>query len=157
MGKPYSVARSIVVQADAARLHELVNDFRHWTTWSPWEDLDPALERTYRGPESGTGAQYEWSGNKQAGSGTMRITSVTDEAIAIDLTFVKPFPSQNRVLFSFVPVTSGENTGATKVTWGMQGELNGLMRVVTKVRPMDAMIGPDLERGLAQLKAEAEA
>ena len=151
MGKPFSISRSIVIAADTARVHALVNDFRHWTTWSPWEDLDPALERTYRGPESGTGAEYEWAGNKQAGSGTMRITSVTDEAIAVDLTFVKPFRSQNRVLFTFAPVVDG-----TKVTWGMQGELNGLMAVVTKVRPMDAMIGPDLERGLAQLKAEAE-
>lgn len=152
MGTPYSIARSIVVAADTPRVHALVNDFRHWTTWSPWEDLDPAMERTYRGPETGTGAQYEWSGNKQAGSGTMRIISVTDEAIAIDLTFVKPFPAQNRVLFTFAPVAGG-----TKVTWGMQGELNGLMKVITKVRPMDAMIGPDLERGLSQLKAEAEA
>ncbi|MGJ6981551.1 SRPBCC family protein [Aestuariimicrobium soli] len=156
MGKPYSVARSIVVRADAARVHALVNDFRHWTTWSPWEDLDPSMERTYRGPESGTDAQYEWSGNKQAGSGTMRITNVTDDAIAIDLHFVKPFPAENRVLFSFVPVTEGDDRGATKVTWSMEGEVSGVMRVFTKIRPMDALIGPDFERGLAQLKAEAE-
>ena len=151
MGKPYSVSRSILVHADPARVHALINDFRQWTTWSPWEDRDPALERTYRGPESGTGAEYEWSGNREAGSGTMRITNTTDDAIAIDLTFRKPFPARNRLLFTLSPVSGG-----TKVTWGMEGELSTLMGIMTRIRPMDAFIGPDFERGLEQLKRAAE-
>ncbi|CAI9403478.1 SRPBCC family protein [Aestuariimicrobium sp. T2.26MG-19.2B] len=152
MGKPWAVARSIIIAADVARVHALVNDFQHWATWSPWEDLDPSLERTYRGPASGTGAEYEWSGNTQAGTGRMKITNVTDEAIAIDLAFLKPFPATSTVRFSFVPVQGG-----TKVTWAMQGELSTVMRVLSKIRSMDAIIGPDVEKGLAQLKAEAEA
>lgn len=151
MGKPYSVARSIMIDAPAERIHALINDFRHWPTWSPWEDLDPAMERTYRGPDAGTGAEYAWSGNKQAGSGSMKITNTTPEAIALDLTFLKPFPAENTIQFTLVPV--GERT---KVTWAMQGELNAFMRVFSLVKSMDSMVGPDFDKGLAQLKREAE-
>ena len=48
----YSVERSITVKAPASRVHDLVNDFHHWTGWSPWEDLDPDLQRTYTGPDA---------------------------------------------------------------------------------------------------------
>jgi len=39
-------------------LAEIV-DFHRWTAWSPWEDLDPDLQRSYSGPDAGTGSVYE--------------------------------------------------------------------------------------------------
>lgn len=38
----------------------------------------------------------------------------------------------------------------------MRGELNLVMRAMNKVKPMDAMVAPDFERGLANLKRVAE-
>ena len=40
-----------------------LDDFRHWTAWSPWEDLDPQRQRDYSGAERGLGAAYQWAGN----------------------------------------------------------------------------------------------
>ena len=73
----FSLSRSIRVQADAARVHGLVDDFREWQRWSPWEGLDPDLNRDYSGPDRGVGSTYHWSGNKKAGEGEMRITGST--------------------------------------------------------------------------------
>ena len=39
----------------------------------------------------------------------------------------------------------------------MSGEQTGVMGVVGKVMKMDRLIGPDFEKGLARLKAVAEA
>lgn len=47
-------------------IHALLTDFHAWTCW-PWEDIDPAMSRTYSGPEAGVGAGYAWEGNKKAG------------------------------------------------------------------------------------------
>ena len=147
----YSVERSITVKAPAPRVHGLVDDFHHWTTWSPWEDLDPALARTYSGPDEGVGAHYAWSGNKKAGQGSMEITRATAEEIVIALEFLKPFKSTSTTLFEFA-----SRDGQTDVTWRMTGEQKGLMAVFGKFMKMDKLIGPDFEKGLARLKAVAE-
>jgi hypothetical protein len=147
----YEVSRSTVVDADPARLHTLLEDFHAWVRWSPWEGTDPALQRTYTGAESGPGAHYAWSGNRKAGKGSMEITASSPEAVAIDLEFLKPFRSTSKVRFDLV-----HDGDATRVTWTMSGTQAGLMGVLGKVYPMDRLIGPDFERGLAQLKTAAE-
>ena len=58
---------------------ERIVDFRRWPAWSPWEDVDPDLRRTYSGPDSGVGAAYAWEGNRKAGKGRMEIVDVADD------------------------------------------------------------------------------
>ena len=148
----FAVSRSTTVIADPAQVHGLINSFHEWTAWSPWEDLDPELQRDYTGPESGVGARYAWSGNRKAGQGSMEITSSTPDEIGLRLAFLRPFKSSNVVTFSLVPAVDG-----TEVTWLMTGEHRGLMGLVGKVVPIDRMIGKDFEKGLTRLKAVAEA
>ena len=148
----FAVSRSTTVIADPARVHGLINSFHEWTAWSPWEDLDPELQRDYTGPESGVGARYAWSGNRKAGQGSMEITSSTPDEIGLRLAFLRPFKSTNDVTFSLVPAVDG-----TEVTWLMTGEQRGLMGLFGKVVPMDRLIGKDFEKGLTRLKAVAEA
>ena len=57
----YTVQRSTTVQAPPGRLFEQVEDFHRGPAWSPWEDLDPAMQRTYGGPAKGVGSTYAWS------------------------------------------------------------------------------------------------
>jgi polyketide cyclase/dehydrase/lipid transport protein len=147
----YSVERSITVNAPPADVHRLVDDFHRWTHWSPWEDLDPDLKRTYSGPEEGEGARYEWSGNRRAGTGRMEIIGSTPDGIDITLEFEKPFKSTSQTRFTFEPGGSG-----TQVRWVMTGEQKGLMAVFGKFVSMDKLIGPDFEKGLTRLKAVAE-
>ena len=148
----FSISRATTIAADPALVHRLVTDFHEWQTWSPWEGLDPELERTYSGADAGVGAHYAWSGNRKAGQGTMEITGSTPEQVDVALTFVKPFRSSSVV--SFTLAADGD---ATQVTWAMTGEQKGLAAVLGKVVPMDRLVGKDFERGLAQLKSAAEA
>ena len=148
----YAVSRSTTVVADPARLHGLINSFHEWTAWSPWEDIDPELDRDYSGPDSGVGAHYAWSGNRKAGQGAMEITASTPDEIDIRLDFLKPWKATNQVVFTLIPAVDG-----TEVTWLMTGEQRGLMALVGKVVPMDRLVGKDFEKGLTRLKAVAEA
>ncbi len=148
----FEVTRSTKVDAPPARVHALVNDFHQWTVWSPWEGVDPAMRRTYSGPDAGVGARYAWAGNRKAGAGSMTITSSAPERIGVELAFTKPWKTTNQVDFLIVPAGS-----ATDVTWRMTGEQKGLAALFGKIYPMDKLVGGDFERGLAQLKAAAEA
>lgn len=148
----FEVMRSTNVRADPASVHALVNDFHEWTKWSPWEDADPELERTYTGPDSGVGARYAWSGNRKAGQGSMEITASSPERIGILLSFIKPWKATNQVSFELVPAGAG-----TEVTWRMSGQQQGLGALFGKVVSMDRLVGKDFEKGLARLKAAAEA
>ena len=47
----FEVSRSETINAEPARIHALIDDFHEWTKWSPWEDVDPDLQRTYTGPD----------------------------------------------------------------------------------------------------------
>lgn len=147
----FEIVRSADIQADPARVRALVDDFREWTAWSPWEDADPALHRTYSGPDAGVGAHYAWVGNRRAGEGSMEIVSSTPEEIDIRLAFLKPWKATNDVTFTFLP-----RGAATEVTWRMNGEHRGIAALLGKVFNMDKLIGRDFEKGLTRLKAVAE-
>jgi hypothetical protein len=153
MAKPYTVTRSTTINAPVQRVHALVADFHEWQKWSPWEDLDPQMQRTYSGPEAGTGATYAWVGNKKAGAGDMTITADTPQQVDIALNFLKPFPAKNRIELVLIP--AGDT--ATAVEWRIHGELSGVMRLFSVVKSMDSLVGPDFEKGLARLKRVAEA
>src|SRR5262245_27862480 len=69
----FSVRRTTDVNAPAEKIFAVISDFHQWRGWSPWENKDPGMKRTYDGPERGKGAVYAWDGNKNVGSGRMEI------------------------------------------------------------------------------------
>lgn len=149
----YTVERSSEIDAAPARVFPLIADLHEWTRWSPWEDLDPNLRRTYSGAESGVGAVYAWSGNRKAGQGRMEITEATEPStVRVDLLFEKPFKSRSNVVFTIEPQGDG-----SLVTWTMNGRNTLMTRLMGIFKSMDAMVGPDFEKGLRRLKTAAEA
>ena len=149
----YQVARTADIAAPPDAVFALINDFHKWDGWSPWAKLDPAMKTTYSGAEAGTGASYYWIGNDQVGEGRMTImASQPSQAVKIKLEFLKPFASSAINDFSVTPGGAG-----TKVEWAMAGEHNFMSKAMCLVMGgMDKMIGPDFEKGLAQLKTLAE-
>lgn len=88
----FRIERTAIIEAPPEKIFALINDFRMWETWSPWEKMDPALKRTYGGAGSGKGAVYEWRGNKSVGEGRMEIIESTPPTKAVlKLDFKKPF------------------------------------------------------------------
>jgi uncharacterized protein YndB with AHSA1/START domain len=148
----YTVERSAVVQADPERVYEQIVDFHRWPAWSPWEDVDPDLRRTYAGPDEGVGSVYEWTGNRKAGAGRMEIThAARPSRVVVDLRFLKPFKSTSTTTFTLTPEGDG-----TRVTWTMTGSRTLALRVMGVFTSMDKLVGGDFEKGLARLRAVAE-
>ena len=148
----YRVVRKTTINAPAEAIFAEVNDLHRWADWSPWTKLDPAMKVTFDGAPVGTGAVYNWAGNKEVGEGRMLITeSRANDLVKINLDFLKPFPSSSLTDFSFVP-----EGGQTTVTWTMSGRNNFVGKAFCMFMNMDKMVGGDFERGLSQLKKVAE-
>ena len=148
----FRVERSIAVKAPPEKIFPLIDDFKRWDAWSPWEKKDPAMKRSYGAITSGKGAHYAWEGNGDVGQGSMDITeSVPPSKVALKLDFVKPFEGHNVVEFTLLP-----KGGMTNVTWSMFGPAPFMSKVMQVFMNMDSMIGKDFEAGLASLKAAAE-
>ena len=146
------VVRSVSIRAPAEKIFPLISDFHQWRSWSPWEDKDPAMKRTYGGAESGKGAVYAWDGDKNVGSGRMEILETSAlSKIVIKLDFFKPFEGHNTAEFTMLP-----HGDATHLTWVMHGPAPLLHRVMQVFVNIDKMIGKDFEAGLANLKKLTE-
>jgi uncharacterized protein YndB with AHSA1/START domain len=148
----FSVERAIDIAAPAERVFPLINDFHQWVSWSPWENRDPALKRSYEGPASGQGAVYGWEGNKNVGSGRMEILEAqAPSKILIKLDFLKPFEAHNTAEFTMLPQGAG-----TRLTWVMRGPAPFISKLMQVFMSFDRMIGKDFEIGLSNLKKLAE-
>jgi hypothetical protein len=151
MADTFTVERSTVVNAPAPAIHARINDFHRWTDWSPWEGMDPNLQRTYAGPTSGVGSSYGWQGNRKVGAGEMTIIATAPQQVDIELNFLRPFKASNHTVFALVP--EGD---ATRITWTMTGKKTLMSKVMGLFMNMDRLIGRDFEKGLAALKRVSE-
>jgi hypothetical protein len=148
----FSVRRAATVRAPAEKIFPLINDFHRWGTWSPYENRDPAMKRSYSGPANGVGAVYGWDGNNNVGAGRMEILDASAPAkIVIKLDFFKPFEGHNTAEFTMLP--QGD---ATNVTWVMHGPASFMSKLMQVFMNLDRMIGKDFEIGLANLKRLTE-
>jgi hypothetical protein len=148
----FRVERAKSIQAPPEKIFDLINDFHRWASWSPWEKLDPAMNKTFSGAASGKGAVYAWAGNSKAGEGRMEITDTSPGSkVTIKLDFLKPFEGHNTA--EFMLEAQGE---FTNVTWAMFGPVPYVMKVMTIFFSMDKLAGKDFEAGLTNMKAIAE-
>jgi hypothetical protein len=147
----FRIERNAGIKATPERILPLLEDFREWRKWSPWEELDPNLKRDYSGAERGVGAVYAWEGNNKAGHGRMEILEASPRRVRIKLDFLKPFKASNTAEFTLTP--AGEHT---TVNWAMYGAQPFMVKLMSIFMDMEKMVGPDFERGLANMKRAAE-
>jgi len=140
------IQKEIIIDAKVDKVFNLVSDFKHWNTWSPWRIMEPNAFNEI----SDDGRKNSWAG-ELVGMGTMVKTSeVPNIEIFFDLKFLKPFKSKAKCYFKF----SELNLDQTKVTWVMDSSIPFFLFFMKKM--MTAMIGMDYERGLKLLKYVAE-
>lgn len=148
----FHIQRSANIQAPAEKLFAIINDHHQWSTWSPWEKLDPAMKKTFSGAASGKGAIFEWEGNKEVGSGRNEIIeSIPATKVIMQLDMFTPFEAHNIVEFTLTP--QGDTT---TVTWAMHGRQPYMAKVMSIFFDCDKIVGGMFEEGLANLKKVAE-
>ncbi len=140
------VERSIVINAPASAIYQILTSPRAFNTWSPWMEMDTAMEISYFGPATGEGAGFTWKSEEGLGVGRWEIKLLEENAkVVIDLVFGEMDPS-------IATLELDEEDGGTRVTWTLDSDLGagpygryfGLM--------MEPWVGSDFEKGLAKLQ-----
>ena len=148
----FHIERTVTIAATPAKIAPHINDFHNWGAWDPWAKLDPTMKVTISGAAKGKGAVYEWQGNGQVGQGRMEILDSTPNKISIALDFIKPMAAQDNATFTLTPKGT-----STDVTWAMDGNVPFVGKIFHLFMNMDKMVGSQFDKGLADLKAAAEA
>jgi uncharacterized protein YndB with AHSA1/START domain len=146
-----TVTRSVVMAAPAERIYPLIATPAEWPTWSPWNRRDPAMEITYSGPATGTGARWDWKSKSEGDGGMVFTETVEPSRATFELTIAGMGPPSVGT-FTLTPAASG-----TEVTWTMTSDLGAgpVGRWFGLVFPR--LLGKDFDEALATLKARVEA
>lgn len=150
----YHLSRSIEINADKAKVWNVVSSFNQFKNWSPWNKLDTAMKVSISNPDNKVGSTYSWVGNDDAGTGSMSyLTMSENDSFTQEIKFVKPFESTSNAGMKLK-----EENGKTTVTWSMYGENGFIARIfMTLMGGMDKAVGKDYEEGLNNLKKLVEA
>ena len=148
----FNIKRDIKINAKKDKIFLLLNDFRNWTQWSPYEKMDPNVKTTFSAITQGVGAIYTWSGNSAIGSGSMTIIqSNIPHFLKLELEMLAPFKASNSIEFILDQIED-----ITTVTWSMTGQNSYLSKIFNLFMDMDKMVGSQFEEGLMNLKTIAE-
>ena len=145
------IKRHIIINAPVRVVFNQVDDLHSWQKWAVWNQQDPDMKITYHRLGMGTGSGYDWkSENEHVGSGSLKISnSVPYDSILVDLDFGEHGQAESPFYFS-------EENNQTSVSWSFKTDLgmNPLHRWTGLF--FDTMIGPDLQKGLENLKVVGE-
>lgn len=136
------VERSTIVDASPSAVLALAARNEGYQHFNPYCDVDPNLEITLFGPNTGVGSGFRFDGKD--GRGTQTVASVEDDAVTYTIDLGAMGTPTQRVQVE--PVEGG-----TRVTWSMDADLgrNPIFRVFGLF--MDRMMGSIFERGLRNL------
>lgn len=150
MKKEYSVERQVTINRSQAEVFAFVQYLKNQEKFSVWAQLDPAMERTFRGTDGSVGAVAGWSSeNKNVGRGEQEITGmVAGERIDYELRFFEPFEAQDKAYLHLETPAPGQ----TLVKWGFHGSMKYPMNLMLLFMNMEEMLGSDLQTGLENLK-----
>jgi effector-binding domain-containing protein/uncharacterized protein YndB with AHSA1/START domain len=145
------IRRTVQIGAPPEVIYRHISTLRAQHEWGPWKDMDRDQKVEFTGEDGAAGAVQTWSGDT-VGSGSMRLVElVQNRKVSSELVFNEPWNAEFQVEMLLAPEADG-----TAMSWTMSRENNGLARVMAMFTDMDKMIGPDLDRGLENLKAIAE-
>lgn len=147
--KDFEVTRTEQIDAPAEVVWDHVSVLENHVAWSPWQAMDPTTVNTFSGPD-GVGHKMSWVG-EVTGEGSQTITAL-DPMNRVDthLDFGDMGTAEAWLALEVV------DADTTNVTWGLSGTNEGFFGGAISMM-MDTFIGSDYEKGLASLKAVAEA
>lgn len=150
----YFVERSIVINQANETVYDYVKYLKNQNDFSKWAQMDPNMEKTYKGKDGCVGFVSAWaSKNPDVGVGEQEIIKIIpNQRIDYELRFLSPFEATSPAYISFKPIDSNQ----TQVNWGFSGYMNYPMNLMMLFMDFETVIGNDLQQGLDNLKVILE-
>ena len=150
----YAVEREVAINKSKQEVYDYVKYLKNQDNFSVWAKADPAMKKEFTGEDATVGCMASWdSENPDVGKGEQKIIKIAEgERIDYELHFIEPFESTD---FAFL-TTTAVNDSVTSVKWGFHGEMKYPMNLMMLFMDMEAMLAPDLQNGLNNLKGILE-
>lgn len=150
----FGTERSVVINESNQEVFNYVRYLRNQDFYSVWADLDPDMNREYRGRDGSVGFVSMWEGNDDVGKGEQEIMGINEfERIDFELRFQEPFESTADAYF----ITDSLGIDQTRVIWGFNSSMPRPMNLMLLFMDMEEMIAADYDTGLSNLKEILEA
>jgi hypothetical protein len=153
----YTVHRQVSIKSDPFTIFPYINNSKKMNEWNPWMKVDPNVEITFSGPESGLGAKTSWKSQTQLGTGSATITeSEMGSKVQFMLDYVTPYPMQQIADITLTASTSDPSKKETTVQWSVNGKNDFIGKAFYIMMGVEKMIGTTFETGLSDLKSIVE-
>ena len=153
--KKYDVERSITINLPKSDVFDYIKYVKNQDNFSVWAEMDPDAKKSFTGQDGTVGFISAWESQvENVGKGEQEIKNITPGTrIDFELRFIEPFESTDQAYFR----TESLSENSTRVLWGFYGALPIPMNLMLYFMDMDEQLGPDLEKGLQNLKILLEA
>lgn len=147
------IERRLTVEARPAALVALLSGPQEFVRWAPWGLSNPGTETVAEGPQTGPGARLRWSGAPlPTQDGWLEVLEVTPDRRVRTRMQLGLYGIVTST-FDLYPASRAEDT---QVAWTVEADYGfNLIRRYVALR-FESIIGPDLERGLANLRVLAK-
>ncbi|MGS0689844.1 SRPBCC family protein [Shewanella sp. 0m-4] len=151
----YSVTSQITIDKPVAEVFDYVKLLKNQDNFSVWAQMDPDMQKNYRGTDGMVGFVAGWASDKEdVGVGEQEIMRIDDDKrIDYELRFFKPFESTDLAYIETQAISADQ----TRVIWGFDGQLAYPMNLMFLFMDFEGMIENDLSLGLTKLKTVVEA
>ena len=147
-----SVERRLEIAAPPAALFPLLDSPQAFTRWSPWSTPGAGVRYGFDGPATGVGATLQWQGGAfPMGSGSYTITDI-DPDRRVEMRFLHPLLGKTH---STLELAATPDAAGTLVAWRFYDDVGFNLPRRLLWLLADLTMGPQLERGLDNLRALA--
>jgi hypothetical protein len=146
-----SIERSTRIKAPREVVWNQVSRFENWNNWSPFYEMDTAMQVRVEGPDGKPGSAYHWKGAK-SGEGLVKNTAIQGDEMRFDMEFLKPLSQKADGWLRVQHAGEGE----TEAVWGFKTRypypLNGLVHLLD----INSSLTENFDRSLYLLKEQSE-
>ena len=153
--KGYDIKRKINISKRNSEIFNYVKNLRNLENYAVWQKKDPNIIQTYSGIDGEVGSKYTWtSENKEVGNGEQEVIAIdNNNRVDFGVRFKDPIEMEAQ---SYMITSANESGNSTNVTWGFKGESAYPWNFFLLFIDMDKQLGPDLQKGLENLKGIME-
>jgi len=152
MAEKYSLQTSVVINAPAKKIYDLMLDLKRFDEWNPFMTMDPTTTTTVTQSKPGPGSLYEYQG-KRIGRGQQVVLSAEKPNVIVS---EMSFFGKKKTNTAIIEFRIQEESAGTLVTWYMEGERGLGGKFMGTVLGFDKMMGKSFASGLESLKTLME-
>ena len=149
----YYVEREVTINKNKQEVFDYVVLLKNQDNYSVWAQMDPNMQKTFSGEDGTVGFVSAWeSDHENVGKGEQEIIGINNDRIDYELRFLEPFEATDNAFL--IVEAAGEDQ--TRVVWGFEGDMPYPMNAMMLFMSMEEQLGPDLAKGLENLKGVLE-